>query len=142
LATHSVDECGRRCVSCCWGQLQLVHVAAELLYERCLNLWGGWHHELTGNPQGLAIHKLCCGQLQVLLVGGAYAEEDLWQGLGPLLVCMAHDAVQAFHDAIGCGVVGGSSCRGGYHTSLPGCEKLGFELASLLGRDCLWTTKA
>jgi len=63
-------------MACCWGRSQLVHVAAEVLYEgRCPDLRGGWYQELTGNPQGLAIDEFCCGCLQVLLVGGAYADE-------------------------------------------------------------------
>jgi hypothetical protein len=57
-----VEKCGQGCVVCCWGSSQLVHVAAELLFEDvCLDLWGGWNQELTRNMQGLAIDKLCCG---------------------------------------------------------------------------------
>jgi len=49
-------------MACCRGWAQLVHVAAELLNEDgCLDLRGGWNEELTGNTQGLAIDKLCCG---------------------------------------------------------------------------------
>jgi hypothetical protein len=51
-------------------------VAAELLDEAgCLDLRGSWYQELTRDPQGLVIDELCCGLLQVLLVGGAYAED-------------------------------------------------------------------
>jgi len=42
-------------VACCWGWLQLVHAAAELLYEGgCLDLHGDWYEELAGDLQGLA----------------------------------------------------------------------------------------
>ena len=55
-----VDKCGRGCRACCWGWLQLVHVTAELLYEGgCFERWGGWYKELTRDPQGLNIGKLC-----------------------------------------------------------------------------------
>jgi len=55
-----VDECGRGCMVCCWGWSQLVHVTAELLYEGgCLEPRGGWYKDLTGDPQGLSIDKLC-----------------------------------------------------------------------------------
>ena len=47
------QECGRGCVACCWSWSQLVHVAAELLYEGgCLDLRGGWCKELTGKRRG------------------------------------------------------------------------------------------
>ena len=57
-----VNECGWRCMACCWGWPQLVHVTAELLYEGlCFDPRGGWYKEFTGDPQRLAIDKLCRG---------------------------------------------------------------------------------
>ena len=57
-----VDECGLGCVACCWGFSQLVHLAAELLYESgCLDLRGGWCKKLTGDTQELGIDELCRG---------------------------------------------------------------------------------
>ena len=66
------------------------------------------------------------------------------KGLGPLLVNVPHDgahqcAMESFHEAIGCGMLGG---RPGevYTTQLrQAVEKLRLELASLVGGDCLWT---
>jgi len=57
-----VNECGWGCMACCWGWPQLVHVTAELLYEGgCFGPRGGWYKEFTGDPQRLAIDKLCRG---------------------------------------------------------------------------------
>jgi hypothetical protein len=57
-----VDESGWGCVVCSWGWSQVVHVAAQVLYEEgCLDLRGSWYQELTGDSQGLVVDELCCG---------------------------------------------------------------------------------
>ena len=67
-------------------------------------------------------------------------------GFCPLVICVTHDGsfhstVQAFHKTIGCRVVRGCSADV-YATNLcKAVDELGFELASVVGGDGLWTTK-
>jgi len=131
-----VDEWGRGCVAGCWGRSQLVHVSAKMLYEGgCFDLSGGWYQKLTGNPQGLAIDELCCGGLQVHLVGGAYAGRT--SGRASVHFSSTWNMMAAF--SVRCRrstrplAAGwwGSSCRGGYHTSSLGCGKSGIRTGVL-----------
>jgi len=60
---------------------------------------------------------------------------------------MTHDgglqcAVQPFQEAIGCGVVGVRPAEVDATHLRQAVEELRLELASLVGRDCLWTPKA
>ena len=66
---------------------------------------------------------------------------------GSLLVRMAHDgglqcSVQTFHEAVSCGVVGGHPAEVDTTHLRQAVEEMLLEVASLFGRDCLWTSKA
>jgi hypothetical protein len=85
--------------------------------------------------------------LQVCFERCTDSEENQGTRLCPLFICVAHDGclqrpVNAFHETIGCWMVGGSP--GKLNSSHFGqrVEELQLELTSLVGGDGLWATEA